>query len=133
MKTNSKQHPIFAYLIDQLPTAQDIANEYEQKVEDTVQARIQFVVDTFTAEYCYPENLKRYGSKTRTIENWFRGLPSVYSVEYRNHAIIELAKLWGSIPQNATDKQEQKILDNWFNFAAVKFAQLCKFNKVEFN
>jgi hypothetical protein len=132
MKTTNKQHPIFAYLINQLPTAQEIADQYEEQVENTVQARLNFVVKTFEQEYCYPENLKRYGNKTRTLENWFRGLPSIYSIEYRNHAILELAQEMGALKPNATEYQENKILDNWFNFAAVKFAQLCKFNKVEF-
>jgi hypothetical protein len=132
MKTNSKQHPIFAYLINQLPTAQEIANEYGPEVEDTITARLNFVVKTFEKEFCFGYNLKYYGSKTRTLENWFRGLPSVYSVEYRNHAILEIAQEMGALKPNATESQEQKILDNWFNFAAVKFTQLCKFNKVEF-
>jgi hypothetical protein len=132
MKTNSKQHPIFAYLINQLPTAQEIANEYGPEVEDTIQARLNFVVKTFEKEFCFGYNLKYYGSKTRTLENWFRGLPSIFSVEYRNHAILEIAQEMGALKPNATESQEQKILDNWFNFAAVKFTQLCKFNKVEF-
>jgi len=29
-----------------------------------------------------------------------------------------------------TEKQEQKILDNWFSFVAVKFTQLCRKNGV---
>jgi hypothetical protein len=132
MKTTNKQHPIYNYLINQLPTAQEIANEYGPEVEDTIQARLNFVVKTFEQEYCYPENLKRYGNKARTLENWFRGLPSIYSIEYRNHAILEIAHEMGALKPNASEAQENKILDNWFNFAAVKFAQLCKFNKVSF-
>jgi hypothetical protein len=132
MKTTNKQHPIYNYLINQLPTSQEIANQYCQQVQDTIPARLNFVVRTFEDEFAHPENLKRYGSTTRTLENWFRGLPSIYSVEYRNHAIIEIAKETGALKPNATEREEQKILDNWFNFAALKFTQLCKFNKVEF-
>jgi hypothetical protein len=132
MKTNSKNHPIFTYLINQLPTVEEIANEYGPEVEDTIQARLNFVVKTFEKEFCFGYNLKYYGSKTATLKNWFQGLPSVYSIEYRNHAILEIARETGALKPNATEAQEQKILNNWFNFAALKFTQLCKFNKVEF-
>jgi hypothetical protein len=132
MKTTNKQHPIFTYLINQLPTAQEIADQYEEQVEDTVQQRLNFVVRTFEHEYCFSDNLKRYGNKTRTLENWFMGLPSIYSIEYRNHAILEIAREMEALKPNATEAQENKILDNWFNFAALKFTQLCKSNKVEF-
>lgn len=133
MKTNSKQHPVFTYLTEQLPTAEEIQLEYDTTVEDTIQARLKFVVDTFEREHCYPENVKRYGSRTNIFANTLPGLPSWYSIEYRNHAILELAKQWGSLSENPTEREEEKILANWYNFAANKFAQLCKFNKVAFN
>lgn len=132
MKTNSKNHPVFAYLADQIPTVETILREYGMTVEDTVSARLQWVINQFKSEYCYPENVKRYGSIQRIFAEWLMGLPSAYSVEFRNYEIIELAKQWESIPQMATEREEDKMLSNWFNFCANKFTQLCKFNKVEF-
>lgn len=132
VKTNSKQHPVFSYLTECLPTAETIQLEYGKTVEDTIQARLQFVVDCFNSEYNFADNRKRYGNTPNVFAQWLMGLPSVFSVEYRNHAIIELAKQWGSLQDYSTELQEQRILDNWFNFAAVKFSQLCKFNNVKF-
>ena len=132
MKTNSKSHPIFAYLVEQLPTVETISLEYEQTVNDTIKDRLQFVVNQFNSEYCYPQNLQRYGNKVNVFANWLMGLPSVYSVEYRNYAILEIAESMGSIDKNANEAKQSKITDNWFNFCANKFSQLCKFNKVQF-
>lgn len=132
MKTNAKAHPVFTYLTNQLPTAEEIGQQYGATVADTIPARLQFVVDCFRSEYDYESNRKRYGNTVNVFAQWLQGLPSVYSVEFRNHAILELAQSWGSIKGSPTEREEEKILSNWFNFAANKFAQLCKFNKVEF-
>ena len=68
--------------------------------------------------------------KIKTIINWIMGLPTCLNIDFENYKILELAKLWGSIPENATEKQEDKILANWWNFIAVKFFQLVrKYNK----
>jgi hypothetical protein len=45
--------------------------------------------------------------------------------------ILELAKEWGSLPADATERQEQAILDNWFNFAANKTAQLFRAHVID--
>ena len=132
VKTHSKQHPVFSYLTDLIPTAEDILIQYGETVEDTIQARLTFVVDCFNSEYNTEHNRKRYGSKTNIFAQWQMGAPSIFSVEYRNHAILELAKEWEALSETATEREEEKILNNWFNFAAVKFGQLCKFNKVNF-
>jgi len=132
MKTNVKTHPVFTYLTNQLPTAEDINQQYAEKVPDTIPARLQFVVDCFNSEYNHESNRKRYGNTVNVFAQWLQGIPSIFSVEYRNHAILELAKELESISENATEREEEKILSNWFNFAALKFAQLCKFNKVQF-
>jgi hypothetical protein len=61
-----------------------------------------------------------------------KGLPSSFSVDFENYKILELAKKWGALKENAKAKDEDKITDNWFNFVANKFSALCKFNKVQF-
>jgi hypothetical protein len=121
VKTNSKNHPVFAYLLTTV----------SEEFEGTTAERLQQVCEAFNSEYNYPDNKKRYRNLQQRFAEWLMGLPNALNVEYRNHAILELAKQWGSIPQDATEKQEDKIIENWFNFAAIKFFQLCKFYKVD--
>lgn len=131
MKTNDKRHPVFACLTECVPTAETILVEYGEVVSDTLTARLQWVCDTFKAEYCFSDNLKRYGSYQRTFAEWLQGLPSALSVDYENHRIRELAIEWGSLRADDDDRALDKILDNWYNFISVKFYQLCKQNKVK--
>ena len=41
-----------------------------------------------------------------------------------NYDILELAKKFGSIPNNATEKQEYDLLENYWRFIANKLIQL---------
>ena len=95
----------------------------------TDKEKLQFVADTFRAEYGHA--IGRYGYQ-RALAEWFMGLPSAINVEFRNYYIIELAKAWGSIPENATEKQEEKILNNWFIWMANKLMQLFRAYKVKY-
>jgi hypothetical protein len=119
-------HPVFYYLVDNLKSCEDIAREYDEKAHNTITARLEWTLKQFRAEYCFPDNLKRYGNETNVFREWLMGLPSAFYVEFRNHAILDLAKKWGVLKDNATEREEDKLLNNWFNFAAVKFFQLCK-------
>jgi hypothetical protein len=119
--TNRKNHPVFPYLIECI----------SEELEGTTAERLLQVCKAFHSEYNFPDNKKRYPSLQLRFAEWLMGLPSAFNVEYRNFAILELAKKWEAIPQNATEKQEDKILENWFQFAANKFFQLCKFEKVD--
>lgn len=76
----------------------------------------------FTTEYDYPENRRRYPNRQQRIAEWLVGLP--VNIAYMNHDILTLAVAWGSIPLNFTDRQADKIVDNWFNFCAAKLDQL---------
>jgi len=67
--------------------------------------------------------ISRYGELTACTP-WLQGL--ALNIEYMNHEIIELAKEWGSLEHDATEKQEQKILDNYWSFMANKCLQLMR-------
>lgn len=92
--------------------------------------KLQFLADCFKDQYCFPDNLKRYGSYQECLRQWLMGLPSCYNVDYENYRIIEIAKEWQSIPVNANDKQEDKIISNWFNFIAAKTIMLMGKHKI---
>ena len=124
MKRSELNKVVFAYILDA------IDGEGYGKTLTTEVEKLSFLAATFKGEYCYPENLRYYGSCQETLKNWIMGLPSSFNIDYENYRIIELAKLWDCLPQDATDKQEDKILDNWFNWIATKTIQLMKKHNV---
>ncbi len=129
LKTSRSQ--LLKFVNDYILNAID-GSGYDKDLNST-EEKLQFVADCYRSEYAYPENLKRYGSHQNCFANWLMGLPSSFNVDYENYRILELAKEWGSIPHNANDKQEDKILDNWFNFIACKTIQLMRKNGVTIN
>lgn len=126
MKTTRKDHPVYAYILAAIN--EDLKLNYNLDNEPTTdRERVQFVLDTFKSEYGW--NIPRYGLQG-AFKEWLMGLPTVIGIDFENYKIIEIAKKWGSLPVNATEKQEDKIIENWFNFITVKFFQLCKKLKV---
>jgi len=83
--------------------------------------KIQFLKDCFNSEYGWA--IPRMGEQ-KAIHEWLQGLPSAVHIAFYNSDILKLAILWGSLPENATEKQEDKILDNYWNFMANKIGQL---------
>ena len=77
----------------------------------------------------YSHEIRRKGTQTAFAE-WLSGLPTVLIIAFENYKIIELAKQWGSLEDNSTEREENKILANYFNFMACKFFQVAgKVNK----
>ena len=121
MKTNNKLHPVFNYLLNSI--------DFEGSNED----KINFVLNSFNSEYNQDYN-KRYIPNLQTrFAEYLQGLPSCLNIVFSNYDILQLAKSWEGLPENATEKQEDKILSNYFNFMAAKFFQLCKQNKVNYS
>lgn len=122
MKTNTKEFnaKVYPYILNAI----DSTNYGIEKKTDI--EKLQFVADTFKSEYLNEYNLRRYGSIQNVLANWFTGLPSSINIDFENYRIIEIAKEWGwgSLPENSTDAQENKILENWFNLIAFKTIQL---------
>ena len=88
--------------------------------------KLHFLQERFNSEYGH--EIERHGQQQALI-NYIMGLPSHFNIEYRYEAILELAIKWSSIPEDATERQEQKILDNWLNLISAKTLQLFrKFN-----
>lgn len=67
----------------------------------------------------------------RSFTEWLQGLPSCFNIDFENYKILKLAVLWGSIHEKHTERQADKILENWFNFIMVKTFQLFKKYKIE--
>jgi len=88
---------------------------------------LQFLYDTFYSEKMTNRTRE---NQCNMFADWCAGLPTCFDVEYRNHRIIELAVLWDSIPQDNTESQREKILNNWFNFIAVNTFKLFRKYKI---
>ena len=80
---------------------------------------IAYIADRFNSEMKW--RIDQAGQQTAMID-WLQGL--ALNIEYNNHDILDLAIKWGSIGSNASEKQEQKILDHYWQFMAVKTLQL---------
>ena len=104
---------------------------YELKVQpQTDKEKLQFLYNTFWSEKLQ-YNREYYKSEHAAFMDWIQGLPSSFNVDYEYYRIIELAMLWGSLPHDATEKQTDKICENWFNFIASKTFQLFRKNKIQ--
>lgn len=80
---------------------------------------IKYIDDRFNAEYGFL--IKRVGPMQAMTE-WLQGL--ALNIDFNNYEILLLAVKWGSLPENHTEKQADKILSNYFHFIANKVLQL---------
>jgi hypothetical protein len=116
MNTHAKKHA-FNYILNSID-----GEGYGVQLE-TDKQKIDFVYDTFKSEYAH--NIAYFNhNEPLAFADYLAGLPSCINIEFRHYYILEMAKQWGSIPENATEKQEEKILSNWFHYVANNFFQL---------
>ena len=127
MKTKDLNKLVFAFIIDAI-----CYQDFTSKELKTDKEKLQFLYNQFKIEYLNDYNLQRYGSIQKCFSEWLMGLPSSFSVPFNYCDIIDLAKSWKSIPQDATEKQEDKIINNYWNFLTCKTFQLFKKNNIQF-
>tara|TARA_B100000424_G_scaffold130662_1_gene99050 strand:+ start:638 stop:1021 length:384 start_codon:yes stop_codon:yes gene_type:complete len=75
--------------------------------------KIKYLFDRFNSEYGFM--IDRVG-KQKAIADWLSGL--AINIEYYYVDIIKLAKRMGSVDDNLTSVQEDKICENYWNFMA---------------
>jgi hypothetical protein len=105
------------------------ADAYDKELT-TDKEKLQFLADCFKDEYVYPENVRRYPNKQVLFAEWLKGLPSCFNIDYTYFDIITLSKAWGTIPQDASEKQEDKVCQNWFLMIAQKTFSLMEKHNV---
>jgi len=93
---------------------------YGESTETTAQ-KIDFLQRTFTAEFGW--RVKQVGRHAAMIE-YLQGLPSSVHIPFTDCGILELAVKTGGLTANATEKQEDKLIDNYWTFMAAKICQL---------
>jgi hypothetical protein len=85
------------------------------------QSKIDFFFNQFYQEYQW--QIVRIGELKALIE-YLQGLPSTIHLPIYYYDIIQLAIEYGSIPKDASEKDQMKICENFYNFIANKLIQL---------
>lgn len=96
------------YILDCIDSEDDLINK-----ELTKEEKIKYLFDRFYSEYGFM--VERVG-KQKAIAEWLSGL--AIHIPYTHNDIIELAKNMGSVNQNLSTVQEDRIIENYFNFMA---------------
>lgn len=94
---------------------------YDVGILVTNKERLEFLHNTFISEYGWA--IARYG-KQKAFREWLQGLPSAMTVHFTNHDILQFALSTGYYGKTMTEKQEETVLNNWFNIVANKTFQL---------
>ena len=88
----------------------------EAKTDDQ---KAQFIYDRFMSEYGW--HVAQVGEQQALI-SWLQGL--ALNIAFSNYDILILAKECGSLAQDATEAQEDKILNNYWRYMAMRILQL---------
>jgi len=117
------------YIIDSI-----YVTSYEDNIETDIsdtktdQEKLQYLFDRFISEKWNCNNIKKYHHHNiyAGFQDWIQGLPSSFNIAWTYADIIPLAIKTGSLPDNPTEQEEDKILNNYFNYITVKTFQLFK-------
>ncbi len=91
------------------------------------ESKLRFLYRTFISEYGWA--VSRYG-EIGAFKEWAQGLPSSFNIYFTNHDILQFALNTGYYGAKMTERQEEQVLNNWFNLVAVKTFQLFRKYKV---
>lgn len=109
---------------------------YDAQPLNSDKEKLQFLADTFKNEYGW--SIPRYGIQS-AIREWLQGLPSAINLPFYNVDILHYAWLWGSLGHNPSakdknkyqEKEENKLLSNYWQFMAMRILSLFKRNGIE--
>lgn len=85
------------------------------------QSKLDFFFNQFYKEYQW--QIVRKGELQALIE-YLQGLPSTIHLPIYYNEIIELAIEHGSLSKDSSEKDQEKICENFYNFIANKLIQL---------
>jgi len=75
--------------------------------------KIKYIFDRFNSEYGWRVNQV---GKIAAMIDWLQGL--ALNIEFYNDAIINLAVRLGSIDEHPSEKLQDKVIENYWNFMA---------------
>jgi len=112
-KSSELDRKVKVYLLNVLTDMSD------EKPDMNINESIKYCKKRFMGEYGWA--VPRMGNH-RALTEWLQGL--AINIAFYNCDILKLAVEWGSIPENYTEKQADKILEDYFEFMAIKLGQL---------
>ena len=75
--------------------------------------KINYIFDRFNSEYGWRVNQV---GKVAAMVDWLQGL--ALNIEFYNDEIIKLAIRLGSIDENPSEKLQERVIENYWNFMA---------------
>ena len=112
-ETHSKYN---TYLIDSID-----CEGYDMTQPTTDREKINAFFAIFRDEQGY--NVQRVGFQGAVVE-YLQGLGGCLSIDFNNYDILERAKKYGSLSNTPTEKEEDKLLSNYWVFMANKLIKL---------
>lgn len=89
--------------------------------------KAKFLHGRFMSEYGW--NVERAGMN-KALTDWLQGL--ALNIPYMNHEILERYKAWNELDGvNLSEREEQRIIDNYFNYMALCILALWKKHKIK--
>lgn len=128
--TKMRKDKITKYVMDAIdPSGYDVVCENDKE-------KLQFLINTFNAEYNHDYNLRRLGSVQKVFEEWLMGVPSCFNIDFYNHKIIALGREWDILPPLAMPgkvhaAKEDQFLQTWYARIYMRVKQLCYKHKIE--
>ena len=117
MKLSQKTHDLYnQYLLDGISF-----DGYDLPEPKTNKDKINQLINTHGNEYGW--NIQRVGP-LNSLTEWLSGLPSCINIDFANYDILERAKKYGSLAPGATEKDNEKLLSNYWDFMANKLIKL---------
>jgi hypothetical protein len=93
--------------------------------------KLEFVLNTFKAEFVHEYNLKKFNNNlTLIFEDYLRGLPSCINVHFYNSDILKIGLEWGY--NLDTDYKENDFINRWFRMLANTFFQMLNKHKINY-
>ena len=84
--------------------------------------KIKYLINRFNSEYGWKIGRTKQDTKQSVIAEWLSGL--AINIPYCNYDIIQLAKNMGSVNNDLTSTQEDRICENYWNFMAFMILKL---------
>ena len=114
MNSKAARAVIFRYILD------SVRDTECEGMNDSDKAA--YLWARFESEYNYPDNRKRIPNLQSRVAEWLSGL--AIGIAYTNADIVALAEEWQDC--KLTDKQSERVINNYFSSMAFKVMQLCK-------
>ena len=101
--------------------------EYNNEILATDKDKLQFLFDTFKTEKDY--QIKRIGVYNAFMD-WAQGLPTLLNLPYSDYDILSFAVEMGSLQDTTRDNENNKVIDNYYNFVTSHYFKLFKKHKI---